>query len=43
MSRTVRYVHDAKAAVRFFRTDAATDNRYGIDSQSFRLHPTPAA
>jgi hypothetical protein len=43
MSRTVRHVHDAKAAVRFFRTDAATDNRYGIDSQSFRLHPTPAA
>jgi acetyl esterase/lipase len=35
--RTVRHVHDTKAAVRFFRKDAATDNRFGIDPHKILL------
>lgn len=35
--RTVRAIQDAKAAVRFFRSDAATANRYGIDPQRIFL------
>lgn len=35
--RTVRDVHDAKAAVRFFRKDAATANLYSIDPRKIVL------
>lgn len=35
--RTVKDQHDAKAAVRFFRKDVATINRYGIDLEKIVL------